>query len=321
MSKISRTGQEHCSIEGSSPSPLRPTRRKITFRSRRELAAAAGFWVLLVAAAVGTSVVPGATAAATSGMTVRQQVTYAGSWLARTTSPTRRAGPSRSVKTLNSRNAYPVGLSDESNNCTLTRSGLGDTFTLQSDSTRCTWTNSTFSHMGRHEVFDVKLRFDHRLNQSDDWESEIDLRQNGSEFGNENCSSDGNSEVMLLRLWIDRRPSHDVWKLDIRGGESINRSDQVVKRLKLGRVVVGQTLTLKFDIVTDYLHGAASVWKNGKLIYANRDRPLGFHYDCDRKTDISDYALRMQHGVYRGSGGPVTLSSSGFRFRVSRRVR
>jgi hypothetical protein len=174
--------------------------------------------------------------------------------------------------------------------------------------------------MGRHEVFDVKLRFGSRPTQSNDWESEIDLRPDGDPFGNENCSSDGNAEVMLLRLWVYRRPSPDVWELDIRGGESLNLSDQVVKRLRLGPVTASRRLDLKFDIVTDYLHGAATVWKNGVRVYSNRDRPLGFHYDCDRTTDISDYALRMQHGVYRGGDGPVTLTSSGFRFRLSRRI-
>jgi hypothetical protein len=230
-------------------------------------------------------------------------------------------GQRADVKTLDSTNAYPVGLSDQSNDCTLTRSGLGDTFTLQSSSRRCTWTNSAFSHMGRHEVFDVEMRFDSRRTEGTNWENEINLRPDGSHFGNENCSSGGNAQTMLLRLWIDRRPSPDVWKLDIRGGESLNLSDQVLTRLRLGPVVAGRTLTLKFDIVTDYLHGAASVRKNGVLVYANRDRPLGFHYDCDRKTDISNYALRMQHGIYRGGSGPATLSSSGFRFRLSQRVR
>jgi chitodextrinase len=73
-------------------------------RSRRHWAAAAGFWFLLLAAATGISVIPGATAAAdppvftdgfesgnlsqwssASGMTVQQQVTYAGTWAARAT--------------------------------------------------------------------------------------------------------------------------------------------------------------------------------------------------------------------------------------------
>ena len=279
--------------------------------------------MLLVAAAVGSSLIPGATAAADTPVlgNVQQQVSYGGFRAAPATNATRGSRTRRRyVKTLDSRNAYPVGLSDESNNCSLTRSGLWDTFTLQSDSTRCTWTNSHFSHMGRHEVFDVKMRFDHRPTQSTDWESEIDMRPYGSPFRNENCSSDGNAETMLLRLWVDRHHSPDVWKLDIRGGESINRSDQKVTRLRLGPVVAGRTLNLTFDIVTDYLHGAASVWKNGVRVYANRNRPLGFHYDCDRTTDISGYALRMQHGVYRGGGGAATLTSSGFRFRLSRRV-
>lgn len=287
------------------------------FRSRRQLAAAAGFWVFLVAAAVGISGVSGATAAA--------RAPFFKDALKVTHSPSARAAhrkrPRRPyVKTRNSLNARPTGLSDESNNCTLTRAGLGDTFTLESDSTRCTWTNSSFSHMGRHEIFVVKLRFDNRPLQHVEWENEMMLRPDG-DFGNEDCSSGGNHEVLLLRLWVGRRHSRDVWRLDIRGGKSINLSDQVVKRLKLGPVVVGKTLTLKFDIIADYLHGAASVWQNGKLIYANRDRPLGFHYDCDRTTDISNFQLRMQHGVYRDGGGPVTLTSSGFRFLLSRWAR
>jgi hypothetical protein len=174
--------------------------------------------------------------------------------------------------------------------------------------------------MGRHEVFAVKLRFGDRPTQHSEWENEILLRPEG-DFGNADCSDGGNSKVMLLRLWIDNRRSGPVWRLDLRGGESLNVSDQVVKRVKLGPVVVGQTLRLKFDIVTDYLHGAATVWKNGKVVYRNRDRPLGFHYDCDRSTDLSDFTLRMQHGVYRDEGGPVTLTSSGFRFFLSKRVR
>jgi hypothetical protein len=222
------------------------------------------------------------------------------------------------LKTLDSSNAYPrPGLGSASNNCTLTRSGLGDTFTLQSSSTRCTWTNSQFSHMGRHEVFDVDVRFDSRLTQGTDWENEIMLRPSGA-FGNADCADGGNHEVVLLRLWVDNGSSPDEWHLDIRGGASLNLSDQVVTSLDLGPVVVGQTLDLKFDIVSDYQHGAATVWKNGTMIYNNRDRPLGFHYDCNRSTDISDFALRMQHGVYRGwTTAPLTFTSSGFRFLTS----
>jgi Polysaccharide lyase len=86
------------------------------FRSRRQLAAAAGFWVLLLAAATCISIIPGATAAAdsavfsddfesgnlsqwsaASGMTVQGQVKYAGSWAGRaTTSGT----PAYAYKTL-----------------------------------------------------------------------------------------------------------------------------------------------------------------------------------------------------------------------------
>jgi hypothetical protein len=227
------------------------------------------------------------------------------------------AGLNVGLKTLDSTNADPVGLSDDSNACVLTRSALGDTFALLLASTRCTWTNTSFSQMGRHEVFDIDLRFDVRLTEGTAWEQEIMLRPYGSGFDNGNCSSGGNAETMLLRLWVDNDPSPDRWMLDIRGGESINLSDQVVTQLDLGPVVVGQTLKLSFDIVARHVHGAASVWKNGVLVYQDRDRPLGFHYDCDRRTDISEYALRMQQGVYRGGLGIATLTSSGFRFRVS----
>jgi hypothetical protein len=295
------------------------------FRSRRRLRAAAGFWVLFLAAIAVTSTMPGVSAATASVLnhgfergTLSQWTRSSGMAV-----ETRRKRPRRRyVKTLDSRNADDGGgLSEESDNCTLTRSELRDTFALQSSSTRCTWTNAHFSHMGRHEVFDVEMRFDSRPTQSTDWENEILLRPDGSRFGNENCSSGGNAQVMLLRLWVDRRPSPDVWRLDLRGGKSLNLSDQVVTRLRLGPVLAGRTLKLGFDIVADYLHGAASVWKNGVRVYRNRDRPLGFHYDCDGTTDISNFALRMQHGVYRGGGGLATLSSSGFRFRLSRRVR
>jgi hypothetical protein len=85
----------------------------------------------------------------------------------------------------------------------------------------------------------------------------------------------------------------------------------------MGPVVQGQTVNFKFDIVSDYQHGAATVWKNGAVVYDNRDRPLGFHYDCDRTTDISNFDLRMQHGVYRGWSGALALTSSGFGFLVS----
>jgi chitodextrinase len=94
----------HRSFEGSSRARRGPNLLKIMFRSRRQLAAAAGFWVLLVAAVAGISTIPGASAASTapalsdgfesgnlsqwtrsSGMTVQQQVKYAGSWAARGT--------------------------------------------------------------------------------------------------------------------------------------------------------------------------------------------------------------------------------------------
>jgi hypothetical protein len=299
------------------------------FRTRRHLAAAAGFWVVLLAAAFGISVVPGATAAdtpASSGVTLQQQVTHAGP-ATRATNTKRRKRPRRRgyVKKLDSTNATPPGLGGASNHCTLSRSGLGDTFTMEEASDRCTWVNTHFSHMHRHEIFELSVRFDSR-HEATDWENVFTFRPTGFPpvFRNANCPGDGpdgNAYVMLLNLYVNSTPSPDRWQLDIRGGKSINLSDQVVKRLKLGPVVVGRTLHLKFDIVTDYRHGAASVWKNGVLVYKNRDRPLGFHYDCDRTTGLSDFRLQMQHGVYRGGDGVVTLSSSGFRFLVSKRVR
>ena len=101
---MSKTGSEQRSNEGSSLRPRRPTLGQVMFGSRRHLAAAAGFWVLLLAAAAAISVIPGATASAetpvfsdgfesgnlsqwtaSSGMTVQRQITYAGSWAARAT--------------------------------------------------------------------------------------------------------------------------------------------------------------------------------------------------------------------------------------------
>jgi chitodextrinase len=101
---MSKTGSEHHPNEGFSRRQRRPTHRKIMFGSRRQLVAAAGFWVLLVAAAAAISIIPGATAAVStpvfsdgfesgnlsqwtrsSGMTVQRQVTYTGSWAARAT--------------------------------------------------------------------------------------------------------------------------------------------------------------------------------------------------------------------------------------------
>ena len=231
------------------------------------------------------------------------------------------------VKTLNSTNSEPIGLSTDSNHCTLTHDGLGDTFHIQSGSDRCTWTNPHFSHMHRHEVFEVSMRFDSRPAEGTSWEHELMMRPYGSPFGNADCADGGNHEALLLRLWVDTSKSPDEWKLDIRGGTSINLADQVGPSeedpahpsLDLGPVIVGRTLKLKFDIVTDYQHGAATVWENDNPtpIYDNRDRPLGFRFDCNRTTDISNYALRMQAGVYRGwTAGPMQLTMSGFGFLV-----
>jgi chitodextrinase len=125
------------------------------------------------------------------------------------------------LRTLDSTNSTPVGLSDESNNCTLARTELGDTFTMLPASTRCTWTNSQFSHMHRHEVFEVSERFD-LYSHVTDWTNNILLRPSGS-FGNVNCSSGGNSEVMLVTVRI--KPD-DHWWLELRGGPSLQPAEQ-----------------------------------------------------------------------------------------------
>jgi chitodextrinase len=218
------------------------------------------------------------------------------------------------IKTLDSTNSYPVGLSDESNNCTLARTELGDTFTILPSSTRCTWTNSDFSHMHRHEVFEISERFD-LYSHVTDWTHNIMIRPTGN-FGNANCSSGGNAQVILVTVRIK---DDDHYWLELRGGPSLQPADQdpYYTAVDMGPVVQGRTDTFRFDIVTDYQHGAATVWHNGVVVYNNRDRPLGFHYDCDRTTDISNFALRMQHGVYRGWSGPMALTSSGFGFLVS----
>jgi hypothetical protein len=198
---------------------------------------------------------------------------------------------------------------------------------IQSNSTRCTWTNQHFSHMGRHEVFDVAERFDSHGNNTS-WENNVLIRPYGS-FGNANCSSGGNSEVMLVTIRVVSAPDgFDHWKLELRGGPSLQPIDQNPYYYgspvdntanDLGRVVDGQTISFKFDIVADYLHGAATVWRDGQVVYDNRDRPLGFHYDCNGVTDLSGFPLRMQHGVYRGWSGAMQFTSSGFRFLVSER--
>src|SRR5206468_7557508 len=80
--------------------------------------------------------------------------------------------------------------------------------------------------------------------------------------------------------------SPDEWHLDIRGGESLNLSDQVVTTLDLGPVVAGETLNLKFDIVSDYQHGAATVWRNGFLVYSDRDRQIG-RASCRERVELN----------------------------------
>src|SRR2546429_6124272 len=103
MSKAAQTRRGGRSTGGWSRWAQPPTHRRM-LRSRRHRAAAAGFWFLLLAAATGISVIPGATAAtdtpvftdgfesgnlsqwtASSGTTVQQQITHAGSWAARAT--------------------------------------------------------------------------------------------------------------------------------------------------------------------------------------------------------------------------------------------
>jgi chitodextrinase len=218
------------------------------------------------------------------------------------------------LKVLDSTDSLPKGLSDDSNNCTLARSELGDTFSMLAASDRCTWTNSDFSHMHRHEVFQVSERFDLYTHVSD-WTNNILIRPSGS-FGNANCSSGGNSQVMLVTVRIK---DDDHYWLELRGGPSLQPADQspYYSAVDMGPVVPGRTDTFKFDIVSDYQHGAATVWHNGAVVYNNRDRPLGFHYDCNGTTDISNLSLRMQHGVYRGWLGLMVLTSSGFGFTTS----
>lgn len=232
------------------------------------------------------------------------------------------------VKTLNSTNSEPIGLSTDSNHCTLTHDGLGDTFHIQPGSDRCTWTNQHFSHMHRHIVFEGSERFDTLLDNPSSWEDNWLSRPVGN-FGAADCSDGGNHEIMLWTVRIKSIPGGaDHWFVEFRGGTSLNLSDQYQDpaypgpiadgtSIDLGPVVQGQTVTYKLDAVTDYQHGAATFWWNGVQVYNNRDRPLGFHYDCNRTTDISNFDLRMQAGVYRGwTAGPMQLTMSGFGFLV-----
>ena len=144
------------------------------------------------------------------------------------------------------------------------------------------------------------MRFDSRPTGAGDWENEFTFRPTGFPpvFGNENCAGDGatgNAYVRLLNLYVNYRTSPNRWQLDIRGGETPYLRDTMgpgrgtsIAPLDLGPVVVGETLKLKFDVVFDYQYGAATVWENDNPtpIYNNRDRPLGWHYDCDGTTDL-----------------------------------
>lgn len=246
-----------------------------------------------------------------------------------TTATTTTTTTSGYIKTLDSTNSEPIGLSIDSNHCTLSHDGLGDTLHIQAGSDRCTWTNQHFSHMHRHEVFETSERFDARLDNPSSWENNILSRPVGN-FGNADCADGGNHEIMLWTVRIKSiAGGADHYFVELRGGTSLNLADQYQDpsypgpiadgtSIDAGSVVQGQTEMFKFDVVSDYQHGAATVWHNGVMVYNNRDRPLGFHYDCNRTTDISNFDLRMQYGIYRGwTAGPMTLTSSGFGFLVS----
>jgi hypothetical protein len=218
---------------------------------------------------------------------------------------------------------------------TLVRGGLGDEFIIPKQprvqTSRCTWLDNIFSRMGRHEVFDVVLRFD-RYAQADAAHAAVALiRPVGSDLEGDVCGQEGNGEVILVRVYVDWETTPNRWGVQLRGGESPWAQDQEqnLATVDLGPVQQGVPIDLRFDLFFDYRHGAATVWENGARVYDDRDRPLGFHFNCAYRRsnndasvntsarDLSHSVLRMQHGIYRNTTPAWTLTSTGFRFYCS----
>jgi hypothetical protein len=249
-----------------------------------------------------------------------------------------RAG-ARLVAHVDSRNAS-AGITCAEGGGSLTRARLGDVFRLPREPAvqinRCTWLDLDFSRMGRYEVFDVLMRFDNYAQADSRFAAIAMIRPVGPDLQGGVCGFQGNKEVLFVRVFIHsgQGQMRDHWKIQLRGGASPWSRDQKGNRstIDLGRVVEGAPVHLKLDLFFHYRHGAATVWKNGVRVYRDRDRALGFHYNCDYRSsnadttpnsnarDLSRSFLRMQHGIYRDSTPAWTLTSTGFRFTCSQRT-
>jgi hypothetical protein len=241
------------------------------------------------------------------------------------------------IKRVDSRNAS-AGVNCDEGGGSLRRGDLGDVFFLPRQptmrTTRCTWLDNDFSRMGRYEVYDVVLRFDLYAQSDAEHAAIAMIRPVGTDLEGDVCGLTGNKEILFVRVYIDWDETPDHWKLQLRGGASPWARDQNknLSTVDLGPVVQGVSIDLTFDLFFDYAHGAATVWKDGERVYANRDRPLGFHYNCDyrssnadttsnqRARDLSHSYLHMQHGIYRHATPAWRLTSSGFRFYCSQRT-
>jgi hypothetical protein len=240
-------------------------------------------------------------------------------------------GAETPIKLLDSRSASDISCLEGDGS--VSRGGLGDIFFIPEQpavqTSRCTWHDYRFSHMGRYEVFDLDMRWDLYAQADSSHAGLVYVRPTGENLSS-GCDGGGNMENIILRVYIDWTASPDRWMVDLRGGESPWPVDQnaSVSRVPLGPAVEGEVLSLKFKAFFDYSHGAMTIWRNGVEVYTNLDRPLGFHYDCTYRgsadgapnagaTDVSDENLRVQHGIYRNTSPAWRLASSGFRFFCS----
>jgi hypothetical protein len=242
------------------------------------------------------------------------------------------------IKRVDSRNASD-GINCSEGGGVAKRGGLGDVFISPRQprvrTNRCTWLDADFSRMGRHETYDVVMRFD-RYAESDSPHAAVALiRPVGRDLEGGVCGFAGNRQNIAVRVYIDSRSTPDHWKVQLRGGPSPWRRDQgeYLSTIDLGPVVEGTAIRLKFDLFFDAAHGAATIWKDDVRVYDDRDRPLGFNYNCDYRSsnaddsvnrdarDLSRAILHMQHGLYRSSTPRWILTSSGFRFYCSQRTR
>jgi hypothetical protein len=241
----------------------------------------------------------------------------------------------RVVRHVDSRNAS-AGITCSEGGGSLTRGGLGDVFKLPrqpaTQINRCTWLDLDFSRMRRYEVFRVAMRFTTYAQADSRFAAIAMIRPVGPDLEGGVCGFRGNKETLFVRVFIHSGPRPDRWMIQLRGGASPWSRDQRknLSTIGLGRVVEGVPLRLKLALHFDYRHGGATIWRNGTRVYRDRDRPLGFHYNCDYRSsnrdttlntnarDLSRSFLRMQHGIYRNSTAAWTLTSTGFLFSCSR---